>query len=122
MNKNIKQQGNIVSPQNISNYKNIAKKYNNKIDAAAWIDRLCCHYNECTFNSNIIKVPYVHGFKNIFGNRILSNYYGLTVSLGGGNGWFNLGVADSTYKKKESLLDEENLICYDGHRYYDGEK
>ena len=79
---------------------NKENKYNNKIDAAAWMDSLCYYYKGFTFDSNIIKRDGYDG-GDIFGNRVLKTYYELTVKCD--DGYFYLGIADVSYKNKQSF-------------------
>ena len=81
------------------------KKHNNYIDAGAWVNSLCYHYKLFTFNSNNIRLPKHSGlWTDIFGNKVLTTYYELTVSLGDDSlDNFNLGIADSNYKNKDYL-------------------
>ena len=76
--------------EHIVNSNNKAKKHNNKIDAAAWIDSLCYHYKEFKFDSNRIKFDGNY-WGYIYGNRVLNTYYELTARYdddNGGKGWF----------------------------------
>ena len=89
--------------EHIANSNNKAKKHNNKIDAASWSDSHCNNYNNFKFDSNRIKFT---GFNRyIFGNRVLNTYYELTARCDSGkDGWFYLGIADASYKNKQSLI------------------
>ena len=69
----------------IANSNNKAKKHNNTIDAAAWIDSLCYYYKKFKFDSNRIKNA-GNGGGYIFGNRVLNTYYELTVRCDNGSG------------------------------------
>ena len=89
--------------EHIANNNNKAKKHNNKIDAAAWIDSLCYYCNKFKFDSNRIKRD-GNGYGLIFGNRVLNTCYELTARCdkdgGGYSNWFYLGIAYASYKNK----------------------
>ena len=91
--------------ENIANSNNKAKKHNNKIDAAAWSDSLCCHYKKFTFDSNTIKYTGIIG-GYIYGNREVNTSYELIAKCddSGKDGCFWLGIADASYKNKEYLV------------------
>ena len=89
--------------EHIVNSYNKAKKNNNNIDAAAWIDSLCHNYKQFKFDSNRIKWS-GDILGHIFGNRVLNTYYELTVRYDDGKyGCFWLGIADASYKNKQYL-------------------
>ena len=69
---NAKQQGNniMTTGLHVAN-SNKAKQHNNKIDAAAWIDSLCYHYKQFTFDNNSIKKT-ENSYGYIFGSRVLN--------------------------------------------------
>ena len=86
--------------EHIANSNNKAKKHNNKIDAAVWIDSHCYYYKQFKFDSNRIKCIDYGG--DIFSNRVLNTYYELTVRYDDGkDGWFYFGIADASYKNKQ---------------------